>query len=62
MGRADDGATLAVVDPATGKPLASVPRCGTAETKRAIDAADAAWPAWKALTRAAAQLLQAWNG
>ncbi len=59
---ADDGATLAVVDPATGKPLASVPRCGTAETKRAIDAADAAWPAWKALTaRRRAQLLQAWN-
>ncbi len=59
---ADDGATLAVVDPATGKPLASVPRCGAAETKRAIDAADAAWPAWKALTaRRRAQLLQAWN-
>jgi len=59
---ADDGATLAVVDPATGKPLASVPRCGTAETKRASDAADAAWPAWKALTaRRRAQLLQAWN-
>ncbi len=59
---ADDGATLAVVDPATGDQLASVPRCGAAETKRAIEAADAAWPAWKALTaRRRAQLLQAWN-
>lgn len=59
---ADDGATLAVVDPATGAQLASVPRCGAAETKRAIEAADAAWPAWKALTaRRRAQLLQAWN-
>ncbi|HEX6733611.1 MAG TPA: NAD-dependent succinate-semialdehyde dehydrogenase [Azonexus sp.] len=59
---ADDGATLTVVDPATGAQLATVPRCGAAETRRAIAAADAALPAWRALTaRRRAQLLQAWN-
>ncbi|PKO86479.1 MAG: succinate-semialdehyde dehydrogenase (NADP(+)) [Betaproteobacteria bacterium HGW-Betaproteobacteria-12] len=47
---ADDGATLTVVDPATGERLAEVPRCGAGETQRAIAAADAALPAWRALT------------
>ncbi len=59
---ADDGATLTVVDPADGRQIATVPRCGAAETQRAIAAADAALPAWRALTaRRRAQLLQAWN-
>jgi succinate-semialdehyde dehydrogenase/glutarate-semialdehyde dehydrogenase len=48
--QADDGATLAVLDPASGKQLAEVPCCGAVETKRAIAAADAALPAWRALT------------
>jgi succinate-semialdehyde dehydrogenase/glutarate-semialdehyde dehydrogenase len=47
---ADDGATLAVDNPATGHRLASVPKLGAAETRRAIAAADAAWPGWRALT------------
>ena len=58
---ADDAATLTVVNPGTGAVLGEVPRCGAAETRRAIEAADAAWPAWRALTaRRRAQLLQAW--
>ncbi len=59
---ADDKRTLEVRNPATGEHLAFVPCCGSAETRLAIEAADAAWPAWKALTaRRRAQLLQAWN-
>ena len=43
---ADDGATVAVVNPATGETLGTVPMCGTAETKRAIAAAEVAQRAW----------------
>ena len=58
---ADSGATLAVRDPATGAVLAEVANCGAAETRRAIAAADAALPAWRALTaKQRAQLLQRW--
>ncbi len=58
---ADDLATLPVVNPASGLVLAEVPRCGAAETGRAIAAADAAWPAWRALSaKQRAALLQAW--
>ena len=45
---ADSGATFAVHDPATGEVLAAVPRMGAAETRRAIEAASAALPAWRA--------------
>jgi len=59
---ADDGATLTVVDPASGERIAEVPCCGAAETQRAIAAADTALPAWRALTaRRRGQLLQNWN-
>jgi succinate-semialdehyde dehydrogenase/glutarate-semialdehyde dehydrogenase len=44
---ADSGATFPVYDPATGEKIADVPRMGTAETRRAIEAADAALPAWR---------------
>ncbi len=47
---ADDGATIAVHDPATGDDLGTVPSFGAAETRRAIEAANAAWPAWRAKT------------
>jgi succinate-semialdehyde dehydrogenase/glutarate-semialdehyde dehydrogenase len=58
---ADDGATLAVFNPASGQKLGEVPCCGAAETRRAIAAANAAWPAWRALTaRQRGQLLRAW--
>jgi len=43
---ADDGATVAVVNPATGQTLGTVPMCGAAETRRAIAAAEVAQRAW----------------
>jgi len=43
---ADDGATVAVVNPATGETLGTVPMCGSAETKRAIASAEVAQRAW----------------
>jgi succinate-semialdehyde dehydrogenase/glutarate-semialdehyde dehydrogenase len=45
---ADDGQTLAVSNKATGARIGTVPRMGAAETRRAIQAAAAAWPAWRA--------------
>jgi succinate-semialdehyde dehydrogenase/glutarate-semialdehyde dehydrogenase len=47
---ADDGATMPVTNPATGKPIGTAPLMGAAETRRAIEAAAAAWPAWRAKT------------
>ncbi|HZT55215.1 MAG TPA: NAD-dependent succinate-semialdehyde dehydrogenase [Burkholderiaceae bacterium] len=44
---ADAGATVAVTNPATGEQLGTVPMCGTAETARAIAAADVAQRAWR---------------
>ena len=58
---ADSGARFSVFDPATGAALGEVPDCGTAETRRAIAAAEAALPAWRGLTaKARAQVLQRW--
>lgn len=45
---AADGATIDVTNPATDEVIASVPRCGRDETRRAIEAAHAALPAWRA--------------
>jgi succinate-semialdehyde dehydrogenase/glutarate-semialdehyde dehydrogenase len=47
---ADGGGVVKVTDPGSGKVLGTVPNMGTAETKRAIDAAEAALPAWRAKT------------
>ncbi len=44
---ADDGRTVAVTNPATGEQLGTVPMCGTAETVRAIAAADKAQQLWR---------------
>ncbi len=44
---ADNGKTTAVANPATGEVLGTVPMCGTAETVRAIAAADLAQRAWR---------------
>jgi len=46
------GEPIAVVDPATGRLLGTVPNAGRAETARAIEAADAAFPAWREKTAA----------
>ncbi|GAB0076558.1 hypothetical protein TOC8171_19590 [Pseudomonas syringae] len=59
---ADDGATLAISDPATGEVIAQVPALQGAETRRAIEAADRAWPAWRARPAAErAALLERWH-
>ena len=47
---ADDGSTLPVHNPATGATLGTIPNLGVSETRRAIEAASAAQPAWAALT------------
>ncbi|MCE1170603.1 MAG: NADP-dependent succinate-semialdehyde dehydrogenase [Azovibrio sp.] len=58
---ADSGACAEVTNPADGSPLGTVPMMGTAETRRAIAAAQAALPAWRALPAARrAKLLKAW--
>jgi len=58
---ADDGAVIAVRNPADGQPLGTVPRMGAAETRRAIEAAASAWPAWRARTaRERSVLLRRW--
>ncbi|THF63364.1 NAD-dependent succinate-semialdehyde dehydrogenase [Pseudothauera rhizosphaerae] len=58
---ADGGASFAVTDPATGETLGRVPDLGAAETRRAIAAAEAAWPAWrKRLAKERAALLRRW--
>ena len=59
---ADQGTTLQVTDPATGRSLGSVPAMGVAETRRAVDAAQAAWKPWRALTAAArGAILRRWQ-
>ncbi len=58
---ADGGAVFPVRNPANGDVLAEVPLCGAQETRRAIEAADAAWPAWRALTaQARGKILRRW--
>jgi succinate-semialdehyde dehydrogenase/glutarate-semialdehyde dehydrogenase len=58
---ADRGATFAVTNPAGGERLAAVPDMGAAETRRAIEAANAAWPAWREKTaRERAAVLRKW--
>ncbi|MBF0304023.1 MAG: NAD-dependent succinate-semialdehyde dehydrogenase [Alphaproteobacteria bacterium] len=58
---ADDGRTFAVVDPADGRVLGEVPEMGAAETRRAIDAAQAAFPDWRGRTaKERAQIMRRW--
>ena len=47
---ADSGDTIKVNNPATNEVLGTVPKMGADETRRAIEAANAAWPAWRAKT------------
>ncbi len=47
---ADSGATCDVNNPASGESLGTVPDMGARETAKAIDAAQAAFPAWAART------------
>src|SRR6266704_239677 len=47
---ADRSETITVTNPATGEALGKVPKMGSAETRRAIDAASFALPAWRKKT------------
>ncbi|KAA0592053.1 succinate-semialdehyde dehydrogenase/glutarate-semialdehyde dehydrogenase [Azospirillum lipoferum] len=58
---ADDGGRSPVTNPATGATITHVPRCGAEETARAIAAAEAAFPGWRAETAGRrAALLRRW--
>ena len=49
---AEGGETIAVKNPATGEVLGTVPRFGRAQTRAAIEAAQAAFLDWRALSAA----------
>ena len=58
---AASGATQQVINPATREPIATVPDMGATETRRAIEAAAQAFPAWAALTaKERAVILRRW--
>ena len=44
---ADGGETINVTNPATGEVLGTIPKLGADEPRRAIEAAEQAWPAWR---------------
>ncbi len=59
---ADDGGSMPVVDPATGELVGTAPVFHAAETRRAIEAADRALPAWRAKTaKERSAILRKWN-
>ena len=58
---ADEGGALPVRNPATSEQLGTIPNMGAAETRRAIEAAARALPAWGARTaKDRATLLRRW--
>ena len=58
---ADSGATMPVINPASGAAIAQVARCGGAETRRAIEAANRALPLWRRRTaKERSQALRRW--
>ena len=46
----DGGGRVDVTDPASGHVVGTIPDMGANETRRAIEAANVAWPAWRAKT------------
>ena len=59
---ARDGGRFAVTNPANGATIAQVPDMKTADAEAAIQAADAAWPAWRGMTaKERGALLMAWH-
>jgi succinate-semialdehyde dehydrogenase/glutarate-semialdehyde dehydrogenase len=58
---ADSGATIDVTNPATGETLGTIPKMVAAETRRAIEAANAAWGPWRKKTaKERATILRKW--
>jgi succinate-semialdehyde dehydrogenase / glutarate-semialdehyde dehydrogenase len=59
---ADSKKTFAVDNPATGENIGSVPDLGAGETRRAVEAAERALPAWRARTgKERSAILRKWN-
>ncbi|GAB2859809.1 NADP-dependent succinate-semialdehyde dehydrogenase [Pseudoduganella ginsengisoli] len=59
---ADSGGTHPVTNPATGEQIGVIPNLGAAETRRAIEAANAAWPAWRKKTaKERSAILRKWS-
>src|SRR6476646_8781066 len=58
---AASGGRFAVTNPATGQTIADVANFDVADVRRAIEAANAAWPAWRAKTaKERAALMRKW--
>jgi succinate-semialdehyde dehydrogenase / glutarate-semialdehyde dehydrogenase len=58
---AANGGVVSVSDPATGKVIGTVPDMGGAETRKVLERAEAAWPAWRAKTaKERGQILRRW--
>ena len=58
---ADSGSVTTIHNPATGKQIVYVPNMGASETRRAIEAAQAAFPAWRLKTgKERSGLLRRW--
>ena len=58
---ADSGDTLPVTNPATGETIADIAKCGTAETRRAVEAAEKAQVEWRARSaKERAAILRKW--
>jgi succinate-semialdehyde dehydrogenase/glutarate-semialdehyde dehydrogenase len=59
---AESNATYPIIDPATGSKIGAVPDMGSAETRRAIAAANAAWLPWRnKLASERAAILRRWH-
>jgi len=59
---ADSGETIPVSNPASGEILGTIPKLGREETRRAIEAADAAWPLWREKTAGErSKILRRWQ-
>ena len=60
-GAAASGATFAVTDPATGEPVAWLPKMDAADTRQAIESARQALPGWRAMSAAdRSKILRRW--
>ncbi len=58
---ADSGESIDVTNPATGEKLGTVPKMGADETRRAIEAAEAAFKSWRKTTAyEKSQILRRW--
>jgi succinate-semialdehyde dehydrogenase/glutarate-semialdehyde dehydrogenase len=59
---ADSGETIDVTNPVDGSVIGTIPKMGTAETRRAIEAAEVAQKEWRKLTgKERAKILRSWH-